>query len=154
LESKEIAFIEKQVLEKIKDHARRVHASTKHEVMGYLLGHFKEGRVDVTDIVIPEQESSTVGVQEKDTDTQLIKALQEEENQKLGIVNVGWYHSHPGFGCFLSHVDLVTQDVWQKVNSRMIALVIDNVSGEFKIFRVKKAKNDLLSVQIQARIMD
>ena len=24
---------------------------------------------------------------------------------------VGWYHSHPGFGCWLSSVDVNTQDV-------------------------------------------
>ena len=25
---------------------------------------------------------------------------------------VGWYHSHPGFGCWLSGVDINTQQVW------------------------------------------
>lgn len=29
---------------------------------------------------------------------------------------VGWYHSHPGFGCWLSHVDVNTQQV-RLVNS-------------------------------------
>ncbi len=24
---------------------------------------------------------------------------------------VGWYHSHPGFGCWLSNVDINTQQV-------------------------------------------
>ena len=24
---------------------------------------------------------------------------------------VGWYHSHPGFGCWLSSVDVMTQEV-------------------------------------------
>jgi proteasome lid subunit RPN8/RPN11 len=26
---------------------------------------------------------------------------------------VGWYHSHPGFGCWLSGVDINTQQVMQ-----------------------------------------
>lgn len=26
---------------------------------------------------------------------------------------VGWYHSHPGFGCWLSSVDINTQQVKQ-----------------------------------------
>jgi 26S proteasome regulatory subunit N11 len=26
---------------------------------------------------------------------------------------VGWYHSHPGFGCWLSGVDINTQQVYQ-----------------------------------------
>jgi hypothetical protein len=27
---------------------------------------------------------------------------------------VGWYHSHPGFGCWLSGVDINTQQVHQE----------------------------------------
>jgi proteasome lid subunit RPN8/RPN11 len=27
---------------------------------------------------------------------------------------VGWYHSHPGFGCWLSGVDVHTQQVQQQ----------------------------------------
>ena len=33
---------------------------------------------------------------------------------------VGWYHSHPGFGCWLSSVDVHTQQV------RVESLGVDN----------------------------
>jgi len=33
---------------------------------------------------------------------------------------VGWYHSHPGFGCWLSSVDVNTQ----QVNINMINYII------------------------------
>jgi COP9 signalosome complex subunit 5 len=26
----------------------------------------------------------------------------------------GWYHSHPGYGCYLSGIDVGTQTVYQK----------------------------------------
>jgi len=31
---------------------------------------------------------------------------------------VGWYHSHPGFGCWLSSVDVNTQQVRRRRTSR------------------------------------
>ena len=153
MEIKEQVHVQRNVLNRIKEHAAAVHESTKHEVMGYLLGRFKENIVEIHDIVIPKQVSTTVSVHEKDTDVELVNTLLQEEFQEQGIINVGWYHSHPGFGCFLSNVDLETQDVWQKVNPKMIALVIDNISGEFKVFRVKKTKTSLKECEISARLI-
>ena len=40
---------------------------------------------------------------------------------------VGWYHAHPGFGCWLSMVDINTQKSFERLNSRAIAVVIDPV---------------------------
>jgi 26S proteasome regulatory subunit N11 len=42
---------------------------------------------------------------------------------------VGWYHSHPGFGCWLSMVDIMTQKSFEKLNSRCVAVVIDPVQS-------------------------
>merc|ERR1711934_825118 len=38
---------------------------------------------------------------------------------------VGWYHSHPGFGCWLSGVDINTQQSFEQLNQRAVAVVID-----------------------------
>jgi 26S proteasome regulatory subunit N11 len=35
---------------------------------------------------------------------------------------VGWYHSHPGFGCWLSSVDMHTQQSFEQLNSRAVHL--------------------------------
>ncbi len=35
---------------------------------------------------------------------------------------VGWYHSHPGFGCWLSGVDINTQQVYVVVYVGMLLL--------------------------------
>lgn len=154
MDSEEHILLTTKVLEKIKLHAQEVHNSKKHEVMGYLMGVFQEEFVEVTEIIIPEQLSSPTGVRDKNSDVTLITALQRKDFQERNIVNVGWYHSHPGFGCFLSQTDLETQFIWQKVNPRMIALVIDNVSGDYKVFRVEKTKEILNSIPIPVKTCD
>lgn len=40
---------------------------------------------------------------------------------------VGWYHSHPGFGCWLSGVDMNTQQSFEQLNPRAAAVVIEYV---------------------------
>jgi 26S proteasome regulatory subunit N11 len=59
---------------------------------------------------------------------------------------VGWYHSHPGFGCWLSSVDINTQQVctrlllivaisnermqsFESLNSRSVAVVVDPIQS-------------------------
>ena len=37
----------------------------------------------------------------------------------------GWYHSHPGYGCWLSGIDVNTQMLYQKVQEPFLAIVID-----------------------------
>jgi proteasome lid subunit RPN8/RPN11 len=54
---------------------------------------------------------------------------------------VGWYHTHPGFGVFLSGMDLFIQDhffnlPWQ------VALVYDPISGDEGMFFWKQGKAD------------
>lgn len=34
---------------------------------------------------------------------------------------VGWYHSHPGFGCWLSGVDMATQQSFEQLNARAVS---------------------------------
>jgi 26S proteasome regulatory subunit N11 len=42
---------------------------------------------------------------------------------------VGWYHSHPGFGCWLSSVDIHTQQTFEMMNSRAVAVVVDPIQS-------------------------
>ena len=37
----------------------------------------------------------------------------------------GWYHSHPGYGCWLSGIDVGTQMLYQKHQEPFIGIVID-----------------------------
>lgn len=42
---------------------------------------------------------------------------------------VGWYHSHPGFGCWLSGVDINTQQSFEALSERAVAVVIDPIQS-------------------------
>jgi hypothetical protein len=71
------------------------------------------------------------------------------ERQGRGEYIVGWYHSHPGFGCFLSSIDVETQLGLQRMFPQCVALVVDPydfiMSGrpgdaEVKMFQVQEDK--------------
>lgn len=53
---------------------------------------------------------------------------------------VGWYHSHPGFGCWLSGVDVNTQQSFEALNQRAVA-------GELKPQPLRWLHNAPLCVQ-------
>ena len=38
---------------------------------------------------------------------------------------IGWYHSHPGYGCWLSGIDVSTQQLNQQYQEPFLAVVID-----------------------------
>lgn len=42
---------------------------------------------------------------------------------------VGWYHSHPGFGCWLSGVDINTQQSFEALTDRAVAVVVDPIQS-------------------------
>jgi proteasome lid subunit RPN8/RPN11 len=46
---------------------------------------------------------------------------------------VGWYHSHPGYGVFLSATDRATQSLWFAQEWK-VAIVVDPVRGEYQAF--------------------
>ena len=49
---------------------------------------------------------------------------------------VGWYHSHPGFGCWLSGVDINTQQSFEALSERAVAVVVDPIqSVKGKVYR-------------------
>jgi COP9 signalosome complex subunit 5 len=37
---------------------------------------------------------------------------------------VGWYHSHPGYGCWLSGIDVSTQTLNQQFQEPFVAIVV------------------------------
>jgi len=42
---------------------------------------------------------------------------------------VGWYHSHPGFSCWLSGVDINTQQSFEALSERAVAVVVDPIQS-------------------------
>ena len=40
---------------------------------------------------------------------------------------LGWYHSHPGYGCWLSGIDVGTQMLNQQYQEPWVAIVVDPI---------------------------
>lgn len=59
----------------------------------------------------------------------LWQELIQDETQEM----MGWYHSHPGYGIFLSATDRNTQNNYFSAQWQ-IALVVDPIRGEFGAF--------------------
>ena len=57
---------------------------------------------------------------------------------------VGWYHSHPGFGCWLSSTDINTQKTFEQQVPRTVAVVVDpiqSVRGKVVIDAFRRSYN-------------
>ncbi|MFO8017664.1 MAG: hypothetical protein R6U96_03455 [Promethearchaeia archaeon] len=95
------------------------------EVMGVCVGEIdeKNDQVVIHD-AIPITHGKKVEVEYSENDYARVEMLQEEFPE--GQFIVGWYHSHPGMGPFLSEVDKVNQIYWQNVNAKAVALVFDH----------------------------
>ena len=50
-----------------------------------------------------------------------------EASERVGRLEsiCGWYHSHPGYGCWLSGIDVGTEQLQQRVSDPFCAIVID-----------------------------
>jgi proteasome lid subunit RPN8/RPN11 len=92
------------------------------ECMGFLVGDVTEEGVEIND-AIPMVHGNLVEVEFKDE--HYSKA--DEINQSLTDKNwiVGWYHTHPGHGLFLSAVDKINHAGYQSLNPNAVALVFD-----------------------------
>ena len=108
----------------------------KHlEAMGYLVGDYcrwknKEYTI-VEDAVTSDLETTSVSVQFKAFE----KAFDQLDKIDFDYVIVGWYHSHPGHGCFMSQTDISTQK--RMFNKAFhVAIVIDPINKEFKAYKM------------------
>ena len=62
---------------------------------------------------------------------------------------VGWYHSHPGFGCWLSGVDINTQQSFEALSERAVAVVVDpiqSVKGKVSLAQCMYEIIDIISL--------
>lgn len=93
--------VDSEVVRQIRQHAR---SSTKAEVCGVLIGQDRDHRVEVA-ACIEGQNAEEAGAHVTFTqDTwEHIYAVKDQKYPNERIV--GWYHSHPGFGVFLSDHD-------------------------------------------------
>ncbi len=153
VERVEKIILHKLAFKKIKKIAKLMFEKEEKEVIGFLIGHFKDEFIEITDVIIPEQSANRTSVQVEE-EISLVNALIKSNKKGTNEVSVGWFHSHPGFRCFLSAIDIETQIYWQRVNPRNVALVYDPLNKEIKAFRIKKEKDSVQEIPIPLKIQD
>ncbi len=109
---------------KIEEHC---FSETKVEVGGFLIGKIGENATTVTQAVAAKH---TVGQSTQLTFTHdsWNEIYAHMENLPSDEVLIGWYHSHPNFGVFLSEHDQFIQNNFFK-NRGQITIVVDPVRG-------------------------
>lgn len=111
---------------KMLKHAR---SGVPMEVMGLMLGEqIDDYKIVVVDVFAMPQSGTGVTVEAVDP------VYQQEMLDMLKVIGrneyvVGWYHSHPGFGCWLSNVDISTQQSFEQLDKRAVALVVDPIQS-------------------------
>jgi 26S proteasome regulatory subunit N11 len=99
------------------------------EVMGLMLGEFIDDyTVRCIDVFAMPQSGTGVSVEAVDSvfQTQMLELLKQTGRSEMVV---GWYHSHPGFGCWLSGVDMGTQQGFEQLNNRSVAVVVDPIQS-------------------------
>lgn len=99
-----------------------------YEVMGTMTG-----KVDVESRTIYIMDAFALPVQGTETRVNAGDEAYEfmvewqESSKKVGRLEnaIGWYHSHPGYGCWLSGIDVNTQMTNQQFQDPFVAVVID-----------------------------
>jgi len=98
------------------------------EVMGLLLGKVDANVMVVMDSFALPVEGTETRVNAQAQGYEYMTAYIESAKQVGRLENaIGWYHSHPGYGCWLSGIDVSTQMLNQNFQDPFVAIVVDPV---------------------------
>lgn len=96
------------------------------EVMGLMQGYINGDAFIVTDAFrLPVEGTETRVNAHSDAEEYMVEYLSSCRQQGRMENVVGWYHSHPGYGCWLSGIDVATQTTHQTYQDPFLAVVID-----------------------------
>ncbi|MCJ1479405.1 COP9 signalosome catalytic subunit rri1 [Lambiella insularis] len=95
------------------------------EVMGLMQGKIAGDTFIVTDAFrLPVEGTETRVNASDEANEYVIQYLQSSRDNNRLDNAVGWYHSHPGYGCWLSGIDVATQ-MAQQFQDPFLAVVVD-----------------------------
>lgn len=98
------------------------------EVMGMLQGKIQEGTFIIMDVyALPVEGTETRVNALNDANEYMVEYLEMSKAAGRKDNIVGWYHSHPGYGCWLSGIDCTTQMLNQQYQEPFLAIVVDPV---------------------------
>jgi len=96
------------------------------EVMGLMLGKVDGDTMIVMDAFALPVEGTETRVNAQAAAYEYMTQYIESSKSVGRLENaIGWYHSHPGYGCWLSGIDVSTQMVNQQFQEPFVAIVID-----------------------------
>ena len=102
------------------------HAGGSIEVMGLMQGRTQDDTFIVTDAFrLPVEGTETRVNAQEDANAYMVEYLRRSREAGQSENVVGWYHSHPGYGCWLSGIDVGTQVSQQAYFDPSLAVVID-----------------------------
>mmetsp|Transcript_29474 Transcript_29474/g.54109 ORF Transcript_29474/g.54109 Transcript_29474/m.54109 type:complete len:313 (-) Transcript_29474:375-1313(-) len=150
-DTSEQIYISSLALIKMLKHGR---AGVPMEVMGLMLGELVDDyTVKVVDVFAMPQSGTGVSVEAVDPvfQTRMLDMLRQVDRPEIVV---GWYHSHPGFGCWLSGTDINTQQSFEALNHRAVAVVIDpvqSVRGKVVIDAFRLINNQMMMLAQEPR---
>ena len=107
-------------------HAR---SGVPHEIMGMMQGKVIDRSLVIMDsFALPVQGTETRVNAANEANEYMVQYIQDGEKVSRNEHAIGWYHSHPGYGCWLSGIDVSTQLMSQKFQDPFVAVVVSLTS--------------------------
>ena len=99
------------------------------EVMGLMLGDYVDDyTIKCIDVFSMPQLGTETTIETLDEGFQ-VKMVEMLKQTGRNEIVVGWYHSHPGYGCWLSSTDIHTQKTFEQQVPRTVAVVVDPIQS-------------------------
>ncbi|KAI8985857.1 JAB1/Mov34/MPN/PAD-1 ubiquitin protease-domain-containing protein [Pilobolus umbonatus] len=96
------------------------------EIMGLMQGKIQGDTMYIMDSFALPVEGTETRVSAQNEAYEYMVSYIEKSKEVGRLENVlGWYHSHPGYGCWLSGIDVNTQMLNQQYQEPFVAVVID-----------------------------
>ncbi|KAG8872694.1 COP9 signalosome catalytic subunit rri1 [Tulasnella sp. 331] len=97
-----------------------------YEIMGLMYGKVQGTSMVIMDsFALPVQGTETRVNAQNEANEFMVQYLDGSNKAGRQENIIGWYHSHPGYGCWLSGIDVNTQLTNQKYQDPFVAVVID-----------------------------
>ena len=99
------------------------------EVMGLMLGDYVDDyTVKCLDVFSMPQSGTETTIEsiEERFQVRMVEMLKQTGRNEIVV---GWYHSHPGYGCWLSSTDINTQKTFEQQVPRTVAVVVDPIQS-------------------------
>lgn len=98
------------------------------EIMGMLTGKILNNLIVVMDVYsLPVEGTETRVNAQAEAYEYMVQQLENLKAKNRNENIVGWYHSHPGYGCWLSGIDVATQKLNQDFQDPYLAIVVDPI---------------------------